>query len=476
MASNYNRRSSSSGSRSKQGAREERTSQTKRKTMREGSGEAARRREDHPVQSRTSARSSAREKSHGKEHGGTRDSEQGARSRSSKQASSSRSSSSASPRSTSSRSQNIQRMAGETSRRSSHPSAMDSDITIRSSSSKRSDSAGVSSMSGSTKPSSTSSNRRRTPSATRRSYDEDTNRYGPQRTVREYRDQRSSKPRSRLLFISGVMGIILFVLVGAFSALYFSSVFTITTVHVTGNSRVSTEQVLAAADISDDATLLRIDANAIASRISQSPWIDSVQIEREFPSTLVLSINETDVTAVAKIDLASATQGSTYWLVSSNKTWIEQIDAAAAAALYGTTGTTTTADGISFSKDKSVVNDAFISGNETADLPLIKDLTIGISPSSGATCTDAGLLNALTMLGAFSDSFVSSIKTVSAPDAESTSFILDDGVEVAFGAAVDVEQKEKVVSALLKQYPNAISYINVRIVSRPSWRGITVSG
>jgi cell division protein FtsQ len=61
------------------------------------------------------------------------------------------------------------------------------------------------------------------------------------------------------------------------------------------------------------------------------------------------------------------------------------------------------------------------------------------------------------------------VKKVTATDAESTLLTLDSNVEIAFGTAEDIRDKELVCQEIMEQHPSVV-YINVRVVSKPTWR------
>ena len=52
-----------------------------------------------------------------------------------------------------------------------------------------------------------------------------------------------------------------------------------------------------------------------------------------------------------------------------------------------------------------------------------------------------------------------------------TTLTLKSGVTVAFGDASDLELKEADINALLQEHEGKISYINVRVPDRPTYRG-----
>lgn len=92
------------------------------------------------------------------------------------------------------------------------------------------------------------------------------------------------------------------------------------------------------------------------------------------------------------------------------------------------------------------------------------------APISGAMCADGGINNALDILNSISDDLRSRIVSISAESSIKTSLNLVDGVTVAFGDSSDIEVKEAVINSLLNEYEGRISYINVRVPTRPTYR------
>lgn len=85
-------------------------------------------------------------------------------------------------------------------------------------------------------------------------------------------------------------------------------------------------------------------------------------------------------------------------------------------------------------------------------------------------CADGGINNALDILNSISDDLRSRIVSISAESSIKTSLNLVDGVTVAFGDSSDIEVKEAVINSLLNEYEGRISYINVRVPTRPTYR------
>ena len=83
------------------------------------------------------------------------------------------------------------------------------------------------------------------------------------------------------------------------------------------------------------------------------------------------------------------------------------------------------------------------------------------------------VLNALAIFDQASERLNEQIKSISAASAVKTSLTLKGGVEVAFGVAEDMELKEADIWTLLDKHEGKISYINVRVPDRPTYRTST---
>ena len=103
----------------------------------------------------------------------------------------------------------------------------------------------------------------------------------------------------------------------------------------------------------------------------------------------------------------------------------------------------------------------------------ISDVHLGSKPEAGASCADANIKNALGIVAGMTTELADQVKYVSAASAESTTLVLDNGVEVAFGDDTSIRDKERVCLELLKEHEGKISYINVRTVSNPIWRSLS---
>jgi len=95
-------------------------------------------------------------------------------------------------------------------------------------------------------------------------------------------------PRRRWLVLGAVLAALLVVgwLVG------YSSLLGARTVTVTGEHRVSAEQITEAAGIRHGAPLARLDTGAVRARIAAIPAIRSVSVQADYPSTIRIRVVE----------------------------------------------------------------------------------------------------------------------------------------------------------------------------------------
>ena len=61
----------------------------------------------------------------------------------------------------------------------------------------------------------------------------------------------------------------------------------------------------------------------------------------------------------------------------------------------------------------------------------------------------------------------------SASSLDSISCVLENGVEISLGPATSVDSKESVIKEILSKYAGKLTYINVRVPSKPSYRMVS---
>jgi cell division protein FtsQ len=235
------------------------------------------------------------------------------------------------------------------------------------------------------------------------------------------------------------------VLVVAAVLVYNSNLFPITQVKVEGADHLTSEHLAELAAVPADSTLLRADVNGIVGRLEGDPWVRKATVSREFPSALILSIEERPIAAKVETIPDSTNATILHWLVSDDAIWL--------GTLEGAEGQT-----------------AVVSAEELSGTAMIKDVSRSLKPVIGETVTDDGVLNALAILEQSSEEMRALIGSISAPDKTRTTLTLVNNVGVAFGAAENVSAKEQAVITLLNEHMGAITYINVRVPDRATYR------
>ncbi|MCD8316191.1 MAG: FtsQ-type POTRA domain-containing protein [Eggerthellaceae bacterium] len=274
-------------------------------------------------------------------------------------------------------------------------------------------------------------------------------RIGDLNHVRRLAKQRRTNRRTRVILI--IILVLVIVLGGGGVALYFSPLFKIDTVQVNGSEHLTTADMQGLLSLSSGATLLNVDTNAIKNSVERDAWVEEASVERTFPSTLTIDITERQIAAV--VEIISDTQGNVQdWAIASDGMWLMSIP----------------------DRDSDLgrsISQAIY--DDVDNSLLITDVAFGLVPEVGTYCTDDNVNNALSIINGLSPTLSDEISEVSATDAESTLLILKSGVEISFGSAEDIEDKEKVCLEILDAHPDSVAYINVRVPSRPTWRAIS---
>lgn len=245
--------------------------------------------------------------------------------------------------------------------------------------------------------------------------------------------ERAARARKKYLsYVLKLAAVIATVLVVVFGSIfiYRSNLLAITTVTVSGAEHLTDQEVTQLAAVPDDSTLLRLDAAGICGRLEEHPWVKSAQISRQFPNSIKIQITERTPSAVVKISKKSI------WVISTDGAWLS-----------------------------SATKDDWKNYRRIVDA----DATMS-APVAGSECTNEGVLNALKIYDGVSSKLAEQISSISAESAVKTSLTLKDGVTVAFGEAEDLDLKEADIFALLEEYSGTVSYINVRVPDRPTYR------
>lgn len=245
-------------------------------------------------------------------------------------------------------------------------------------------------------------------------------------------DERSRKEalarRSLILKAVAVVLVVALGITGAV-AVYRSSFLAVDTVRTAGNNILADGHIVSLAEVPEGATLLNVDSVAIEARLLSDPYIKEARVDRNLPSTLVLRVEER--VPVAALELADAS-----YLVDAEGYWLSTVSA-----------------------------------EQTATLAVVRDLpTLSFEP--GARIDDASARNAIAIVNGLSPELREITAYLNAPSVEKTEIITREGVAIFLGSSDQLAVKDEVARRILAENEGKVVYINVRIVDRPTWRGL----
>jgi len=247
--------------------------------------------------------------------------------------------------------------------------------------------------------------------------------------------------------IAFVVALVAVVTLVALLVLSHTPVLRIAAIDVESTEHISAESIAKLARVEEGTTLLNVDIDSVVESVKRNPWVEDVQITREFPDRLKIEVTERKPGAI--VLMSSGTIG---WYVAADGTWIEPFN-------------------IEVGANQTVVDAAQQKAIEVG-CRIVTDVPAEVVPEAGKVAEDASLQAVLSYLSEFSEDFAATIVRFSAPSRESISCTLESGVEVSLGAPTNVATKEAIVTQILAEHPDKITYINVRIPSRPSYREV----
>ena len=106
--------------------------------------------------------------------------------------------------------------------------------------------------------------------------------------------------RKKPITLSIVAVIVIAAVAGA--VFWIIPVLRVNSIEVTGNERVSVEDVIEDSGVAEGDNLLRIDASGAARRIAQQSWVRGVTVSRHFPSTVDIAVTEREVVGYIEHD------------------------------------------------------------------------------------------------------------------------------------------------------------------------------
>nr|WP_237421656.1 FtsQ-type POTRA domain-containing protein [Gordonia sp. SID5947] len=86
--------------------------------------------------------------------------------------------------------------------------------------------------------------------------------------------------------------LVIVVVVGLGLIAYFTPLMSVRSTDVHDNRAVPTDQIVGAARVPDGTPLLQVDTHAVAQRIAAIPSVESVRVQRSYPSSLTITVVE----------------------------------------------------------------------------------------------------------------------------------------------------------------------------------------
>ena len=242
-----------------------------------------------------------------------------------------------------------------------------------------------------------------------------------------------------------------------------SGLFAATDIQIQGSEHVTRHDAIQLIDLPEDTSLFNVNPDQITEGLKQNPWVSGVDVQRQFPHTLIITPTERKVIAIAYIssdDLA--------WAIGDDDTWIAPLSTSVDVDDQGNVITTgegaNTLNGI----------DAALALAKHYGAVLLTDVSADVAPVSGQAVNSKAVKAGLDYVRGFSSEFLGQVKDISTPSVEAISANLDNGIEVSLGDSDDIAKKERIVTKLLSQV-EGVTYINVRSPGNYTFRNAPTS-
>ena len=262
--------------------------------------------------------------------------------------------------------------------------------------------------------------------------------------------------------VGGVLAVLAVLVVVAIVVIN-SGLFTATDIQIQGSEHVTKHDAIQLIDLPEGTSLFNVDPDQITEDLKQNPWVSGVDVQRQFPHTLIITPTERKVIAIAYIssdDLA--------WAIGDDDTWIAPLSTSVEVDDQGNVITTgqgsNTLTGI----------DAALALAKHYGAVLLTDVSADVAPVSGQAVNSKAVKAGLDYVRGFSSEFLGQVKDISTPSVEAISANLNNGIEVSLGDSGDIAKKERVVTKLLSQV-EGVTYINVRSPGNYTFRNAPTS-
>lgn len=242
-----------------------------------------------------------------------------------------------------------------------------------------------------------------------------------------------------------------------------SGLFAATDIQIQGSEHVTKHDAIQLIDLPENTSLFNVNPDQITEGLKQNPWVSGVDVQRQFPHTLIITPTERKVIAIAYIssdDLA--------WAIGDDDTWIAPLSTSVDVDDQGNV----TAMGEGANTLTGI--DAALALVKHYGAVLLTDVSADVAPVSGQAVNSKAVKAGLDYVRGFSSEFLGQVKDISTPSVEAISANLDNGIEVSLGDSDDIAKKERIVTKLLSQV-EGVTYINVRSPGNYTFRNAPTS-
>lgn len=241
-----------------------------------------------------------------------------------------------------------------------------------------------------------------------------------------------------------VAALLLVALVG-YLVLSYTPAFTITRVETTATKHISRASIAKLAKVPKGSTLLNLDEDKVTRNLKKNPWVGSVTYERKYPDTVRIVVTERKVSA-----LVVMSAGDVVWYLGEGNVWIEP-----ASIKVG---------------ESDSIDDLALAAAQKAGVMLITDVPASITPVAGSAVNSEVLDGVASYREQFGEKISSQIVSFSAGSVDSIGCTLKSGVQVSLGSPTSISSKEAVLAQILEKYQGKLTYVNVRVPTRPAYR------
>ncbi len=227
--------------------------------------------------------------------------------------------------------------------------------------------------------------------------------------------------------------------------LSFTPVLSVQSVQALGTRHLSSADIVNLAAIPQGSSIVTLDTEAIRQNVSQNPWVGEVAVDRGLDGTVTISVTEREPLA-----LVTFSSQEMAWYLSDDGIWLEPSE------LHPAGGMT--------------IFDIALSEARAEGIKLVTDVPETVVPTAGLPCEDPAIEGVLSYQREFDATLADQVAYYAAASESSISCVLVSGLEISLGAPTDIAAKQTVIQELLSEYPNRLTYINVRVPSRPTYR------